>query len=924
MLPAGTRVLVTDLAAAPDAEGLTCWAPEVAVPTPGEHYIETARVGAGITGTSALQPYVFRFHPAPQEGCFHLVHDVSNTYVHFDDCPGGLGYLEAADEASVMWHADTYEVMVVGKKITRRVYQDVSDAARPNPQLAITGLHSPIAVAAARWQLLPVADDNTLLWADSSSDASSDASAASSIEGTAPPQNEPAAARVRCFCCPFESTARSVPTQRSNTSQHWASHGWAIRPSATTSQSKLRAAYAAASPVACHCIYQSCAATTSSIAAFARHLRTQHAEWLVPADASPTTSETASTDNTGSSTAVSVEPASARAAPRRCPVAECGPCPTRYALTKHLRHAHGLALVAAAGHPTLVDADLAALPGDEFVCPYSGCDLVQQSLREIDLHLRAKHRTALSARAGEPKTLRCPMGCRDTPPSVDALRVHLEAAHGYTIAQLGDTAAASKRHRAETIEVPALSRTEAVSEEFAATARAQCRMLEAFVGGPLNRNCLQHRVLKRHALWQGARNGNATAGGSAAAAAAYSSTTALEAFTVVSVSGDMAYDDLVAAAQPAERANCFATWVCVGKPPAERVVLHMLMCGRRVEPGERFVVDAASLLERGDTARQREWRHLRLSCGGESEWPEPFEPYYYGVGARHCVPVREDDPPRVYYPESLFRVRPCAQLPGQREVVACGRIARGTCIAYCGPEVTGDPDDDTVMEMSNGASFRGGNIARYVNHRYGFAPRGNVVFRAAKLQVRGGRESRVVDITFFVATEDIAEGAVVLADRYSPTFDVYLQRVALAGGAYLTAREALERRGAPGTGVHPMYTADHLETLAEGDVVAARHKAASVRLYSVQHVSADRATLRLLHLPPARPEEKPFVRVQVPDGCAADDEIDVPAVDVIPLATCWDYKADRRCHTITTVATRVQLEYVSLKPSAVKIDLPPA
>jgi hypothetical protein len=179
------------------------------------------------------------------------------------------------------------------------------------------------------------------------------------------------------------------------------------------------------------------------------------------------------------------------------------------------------------------------------------------------------------------------------------------------------------------------------------------------------------------------------------------------------------------------------------------------------------------------------------------EGPRAF--YYYGNHATLAVPCRTA---MLEFPFNLIQVRPCMRLRGELEVIAKYFVPRGTCFLYCGPRLR-RRDETNITAMSTamnidrrGRRIQGGNIMKFVNHRFGFADEGNVAFRRGAIMYRPSQRVTVDEthINFFVATKDIAAGELLLAEGYGPEYDSFIERLAFCGGRYLSAeeRQALE------------------------------------------------------------------------------------------------------------------------------------
>jgi hypothetical protein len=172
--------------------------------------------------------------------------------------------------------------------------------------------------------------------------------------------------------------------------------------------------------------------------------------------------------------------------------------------------------------------------------------------------------------------------------------------------------------------------------------------------------------------------------------------------------------------------------------------------------------------------------------------------YYYGNHASLAVPHRDAV---LQFPFNLIQVRPCMRLRGELEVVAKHFIPMGTCFLYCGPKIRRKDESDkgaisTAMSIDRiGRRIKGGNIMKFVNHRFGFADEGNVAFRRGAIMYRRRhfpeRGPVETHINFFIATKDIPAGELLLAEGYGPEYDSFIERIAYCGGRYLSAEERL-------------------------------------------------------------------------------------------------------------------------------------
>ncbi|CUG68929.1 Hypothetical protein, putative [Bodo saltans] len=172
--------------------------------------------------------------------------------------------------------------------------------------------------------------------------------------------------------------------------------------------------------------------------------------------------------------------------------------------------------------------------------------------------------------------------------------------------------------------------------------------------------------------------------------------------------------------------------------------------------------------------------------------------YYYGNHASLALPHRDAV---LQFPFNLIQVRPCMRLRGELEVVAKHFVPMGTCFLYCGPKIRRKDESDkgaisTAMSIDRmGRRIKGGNIMKFVNHRFGFAEEGNVAFRRGAIMYRRRhfpeRGPVETHINFFIATKDIPAGELLLAEGYGPEYDSFIERIAYCGGRYLSAEERL-------------------------------------------------------------------------------------------------------------------------------------
>ena len=314
-------------------------------------------------------------------------------------------------------------------------------------------------------------------------------------------------------------------------------------------------------------------------------------------------------------------------------------------------------------------------------------------------------------------------------------------------------------------------------------------------------------------------------------------------------------------------ANCRVAVLHCGLPVGAtsngRSTLRFILSTTRLEPGTELVLNPSTIRRCDDERLWYERTYVSevldhpevVKDEGvplSSMWPSDVD-YYYGLGERHKSSPQKA---RLFYPDTLLQLQVCPELSGagyaggqkpQLEVVARCDIPYGTCFAYGGEVIDaaaqqpapGSQDESVAprrkrprketpenqeplapdtpfqgaywegkgqyeLSLSADCSVIGHSITRYINHRYNFAPFGNMQFLCITLvtEKAGGkdgsekkprgksaRSGRFAGTRFFdendrstkvvpclIATRDIYAGEKVLACSYGCDFDAVLER----------------------------------------------------------------------------------------------------------------------------------------------------
>jgi len=189
----------------------------------------------------------------------------------------------------------------------------------------------------------------------------------------------------------------------------------------------------------------------------------------------------------------------------------------------------------------------------------------------------------------------------------------------------------------------------------------------------------------------------------------------------------------------------------------------------------------------------------------QSRTCEYWTQFYGDLPYYHSFPLSPETPssqlatrePIMHFPDTLLEPRPCEKLPGRElEVVARFFIPKGTCFGYCGP-LSSNEHNSYTYTATTGQSFDGQSVTRCINYFRGFADKGNVTFTEARIDYNvidasGKKSETQQSIVMLTSIEDILPGQLVLATRYDRSYDMYLDRMSLHQGRFLSPREARE------------------------------------------------------------------------------------------------------------------------------------